>query len=201
MTSGQEARSGATPSSRRSRLGGKRGVLVAVLVVLVVGCGVWFVPRHGVGVEAAVRSEQVRGVLGESVKVGPTGFTVTGADGWDAFGELSSGDQLGVVGYEYRSGTQRRVLAPFLHPARNSLAWDDPQKWTPPRDAAWGLPGEADLVGTMCDAGTCGRWLVWWPTGDAVFVLDYRPLDAVGAAEGVAAVQHLVKALQSAMAS
>lgn len=114
--------------------------------MLLVCAAAWLVPRHGIEAQQVVRSGQVRSVLGNSVEAGPTGEVITGADGWDAFAELPSGEKIGVSGHQYRNGFRRRILAAFMHPSRNSIAWDDPQHWTPPRDKAWGLPGGADLV-------------------------------------------------------
>jgi hypothetical protein len=201
MTPGQPPRPATPRVVKRTRFGWKRTLLAGTLAMLLLCAAAWFVPRHGIETQQVVRSGQVRSVLGTSVKAGPTGYVFTGADGWDAFADLPSGEMIGVSGYQYRNGFQRRILAALMHPSRNSIAWDDPQHWTPPRDKAWGLPGGADLVGTMCGSGTCGRWLIWWPYRDSVFIVDYRPLDAVGTADAVAAMSPLLKGVREALAS
>jgi hypothetical protein len=186
--------------------GGKRApgrrraiVLLAVLLLVLVTVVVWVVPRRAVDAHGVVYSSSVQSALGADIKSGATGREFTGADGWAAFGALPNGDGLGVYVYQYTNGFQRRVLAALMHPSRNSIAWDEPDKWTPPADAAWALPMHADLVGTMCGTGSCERWLIWWPYRDAVAIVDFRPLEPVGAKDAVDVMRPAIEGLRAAL--
>jgi hypothetical protein len=84
MTPGQPPRPATNPAGvKRTRFGWKRIILAGTLAMLLVCAAAWLVPRHGIETQQVVRSGQVRSVLGNSVKAGPTGEVFTGADGWD----------------------------------------------------------------------------------------------------------------------
>jgi len=162
--------------SRRRRA--LRRIAVVIGVVLLGLLVVWFVPSGSHGASRALTSDQTQqemAALG-TVKVlrrSPEGEM----QGYRSSGisvKLDGGGQVVISAFEYKSQAQALVRSWLMSPERNGAAWDSSGRWAPEPEDSWDLPNDSTLVGLDCHDGGCDRWLLWWPRGADILVLDLR---------------------------
>lgn len=76
--------------------------------------------------------------------------------------------------FRYRNDVQGAIRTWLQQPGRNGIVWDQPAIKEVAAPGA-GLPDKARVFGLECQGDVCDRYVVWWPEGADLVLVDVRP--------------------------